>query len=136
MTASGHESDEGDLVTANDHDDLPGEQGIAHAVDATGSGQKTAIGHGETGLPEKSDATGSGPKTATARRRTANETRPASDTLDCLTVSGKQSESENDGTGHGSCPTDSGLCDPSLFLDPKIGKHGRIENGSGPPKTL
>ena len=22
------------------------------------------------------------------------------------------------------------------FLDPKIGKHGRIENGSGPPKTL
>ena len=30
----------------------------------------------------------------------------------------------------------SGLYDPSLFLDPKIGKHGRIEKGSGPPKLL
>ena len=142
MTASGHESDE---------------QGIANAVNATGSGQKTATGHGEsglgetgidprivTGLPESEserDVTGSGPKTATdraatTRRRTANKTRPASDALDRLTASSKQSESENDGTGHGSCPTKSGLYDPSLFLDPKIGKHGRIENRSGPPKAL
>ena len=52
------------------------------------------------------------------------------------TASGKQSESEHDGTGHESWPTESRPYDPSLFLDPKIGKHGRIENGSGPPKTL
>ena len=30
----------------------------------------------------------------------------------------------------------SGLDDPSVLLEPKIGKHGRNENGSGPPKTL
>ena len=86
-------------MTANGHDDLPGEQGNANAVDAMGSGQKTATDHVEsgltetgidpriaTGLPEsesKRDATGSSPKTATdhvatARRRTAIETRPAS----------------------------------------------------------
>ena len=53
-----------------------------------------------------------------------------------MTASGKQSESEIDGTGHKSWPTESRPYDPSLFLDPKIGKHGRIENGSGPPKTL
>ena len=85
-----------------------------------------------TCLPESErehDATGSGPKTATghavtARGWTAIETSPASDALDRLTASGKQSENEN------------GLYDPSLFLDPKIRKHGRIENGSGPSKTL
>ena len=97
-----------------------------------------------TGLPESEserDATGSRPKTApdraaTTRRRAATETRTASDALDRLTASGKQSESENGGPGHESCPTESGLCDPSLFLDTKIGKHGRIENGCRPPKTL
>ena len=52
------------------------------------------------------------------------------------TASGKQSESKNDGSDHESYPTESGLCDPSLFLDPKIGKHGRIKNGRGPQKTL
>ena len=110
------------------------------AVDAIGSGPKTATGSDPsivTGLPEsKCDAIGSGPKTATDHGRTAIETRTASDALDLLTASGKQSESENDGTSHESCPAESGLCDPSLFLDPKIGKHRRIENGSGPPKIL
>ena len=84
---------------------------------------------------------GSGPKTetdhvVTVRGRTAIEPTPASDALDRLTASGKQSESENDRSDHESCPTESGLCDPSLFLGPKIRKHGRIENGSGPQKTL
>ena len=135
-------------MTANGHDNLPGKQGIVNAVDTIGSGQKTATGHVEsglgetgivTGLPEsesEGDATGSSPKIVTARGRTATETRTASDALNRLTASGKQSESENGGPGHESCPTESGLCDPSLFLAPKIEKHGRIENGSGPPKTL
>ena len=155
MTASGHESGEGDRVTANGHDDLLDEQGITSAVGMICSGPKTMTDHvesdlGETGsdpriatvLPEsESDAIGSGPKTATdhvatARGRTATETRPDTDALKRLTASGKQSESENDGTDHESWPTESGPCDPSLFLDPKIGKHGRIKNGRGPPKTL
>ena len=142
-------------MTANGHDDLPSEQGIASAVDAISSGPKTATGHVESGLGEtgsdpriatglresEHDVIGCGPKTvtdhiATARGGTAIETRPASNALDHLTASDKQSESENDGTSHDSCPTESGLCDPSLFLDLKIRKHGRIENGSGPPKTF
>ena len=155
VTARGHESGEGDRMTANGHGDLLDEQGIASAVDAIGSSPKTATDHvesdlGETGsdpriataLPESEserDAIGSSPKTATdhiatTRGRTATETRPAANALDRLTASGKQSES--DGTVHESWPTESGPCDSSLFLDPKIGKHGRIENGSGPPKTL
>ena len=79
-------------MAANGHGDLPGEQGNANAVDATGhveSGlSKTGIDPRiVTGLPESEseserDATGSGPKTATARGRTAIETRPASDALD------------------------------------------------------
>ena len=90
MTASGNESDEGDLVTVRGHDDLLGEQGIAHAVDAIGSGHVES-GLGETGIDPRivtrlceseRDATGSGPKTATTRWRAANETRPASDALD------------------------------------------------------
>ena len=68
-------------MTANSHDDLPGEQGIANAVDGIGSGQKTVTSHVEsglgetdidprieTGLPESEserDGIGSGPKTAT-----------------------------------------------------------------------
>ena len=28
-----------------------------------------------------------------------------------------------------------GIHDPSVFLGQKTGKHGRIENGSSPPKT-
>ena len=48
----------------------------------------------------------------------------------------KRSESKDDGHGHESCLTESELYDPSLSLDPKIGKHGRIEQGSGPPKLL
>ena len=51
-------------------------------------------------------------------------------------MSGKRSESEVEEAGHESWLTESGLYDPSLFLDPKIGKHRRIANGSGPPKTL
>ena len=141
MTASGHESGEGDRVTANSHGDLPSEQGKANSVDAAGHVES---GLSETGIDprivtglleseSKRNATG---HAVTARGWTATETRPASDALDRLTASGKQSESENDGTGQESWPTESGLYDPSLFLDPKIRKHGRIENGSGPPKTL
>ena len=98
-TASGHENDEGDRVTANGHDDLPVEQGIANAGDAIVSGQKTATGRvesglGETGietcLPEserKLDGNGGDPKIATdhvetVRGRTATEKTTASDALD------------------------------------------------------
>ena len=144
-------------MTASIYDALPGEQGITNAVDRIGSGQKTATGHVEsslgetgidprieTGLPESEsehDGIGSGPKTATdhvatVRGRTETETTTASDALDRLTSNGKRSESENGSHGHESCPTESGLYDPSLFLNPKIGKHGKIENGSGPPKLL
>ena len=114
MTASGHESDEGDRVTANGHDDLPGEQGIANAVDGICSGQKTATGIDpriESGLPESKgecDGIGSGPKTATDHVATARR-RTATDALDLLTASGKRSESENGGHSHESCPTESGL---------------------------
>ena len=52
MTANGHESDQRHRMTANSLDDLPGEQGIANAVDGIGSGQKTATGHIESGLGE------------------------------------------------------------------------------------
>ena len=148
-------SDERDRVTANGHDELPGEQGIANAVDGFGSGQKTATGHVESGLSEtginprienglpesksERDEIGSNPMTvtdhvATVRGRTATEKTTASNALDRLTENSKWSE--NGGHRHESCPTESGLYDPSLFLDPKIGKHGRIENGSGPPKLL
>ena len=61
MTASGHESGEGDRVIANSHDDLPGEQGNANAVDAISSGQMTPTGHVESGLSE----TGIDPRIAT-----------------------------------------------------------------------
>ena len=144
-------------MTASGHGELPGKQGNVNAVDGIGSGQLTATGHTEsslgeaginprieTGLPESESAragSGSDPKIETvhgmtARGRTATEKTTASDALDRLTANGKRSESENNGHGHESCPTESGLYDPSLFLDPKIGKHGRIEKRSGPPKLL
>ena len=113
-----------------------------HAADAIGSGQKTATGLGETGIDPRIETSllenesRSDPKIATARGRTATERMTACDALDRLTANGKRSESENDGHGHDSCPTESELYDPSLFLDPKIGKHGRIEQGSGPSKLL
>ena len=121
-----------------------GEQRNANAVDGIGSGQKTATGHaesglGETGLPESESAragSGSDPKIATAHGatacgRTATKKTTAFDALARLAANGKRSESENDGHGH-----ESGLYDPSLFLDPKIRKHGRIKKRSGPPKLL
>ena len=84
MTASVHESGEGDRATASGHSDLPDEQGITNTPAETGSNPKI-----ETG-PAKSDpdATDSGQKTAiglaaTARGRAANETSPADDALDC-----------------------------------------------------
>ena len=109
-----------------------------------GSGQKTATGLSETSLPKSESVragSGSDPKIATAhgataRGRTAAEKTTASNALDRLTANRKQSKSENDGHGHESCPTESGLYDPSLFLDSKIGKHGRIEKRSCPPKLL
>ena len=141
-TASSYENNEGDRLTASGHDDLPGEQGNASAADVIGSGQKTATGIDpriETGLPESEstrDVNGSDPKIATVRGRTTTEKMTASDALDRSTANSKRSESENDGHGHESCPNENGLHDPSLFLDPKIGKHGRFENGSGPLKHL
>ena len=47
MTASGHESGEGNRATANGHGDLPGGQGNANAVGATGHVES---GLGETGI--------------------------------------------------------------------------------------
>ena len=122
--------------------ELPGKRRNVHAADTIGSGQKTSTGHGESGidprietsLPENESArveSGSDPKIATARGRTATERMTAFDTLDLLTANGKRSESESDGHGHESCPTESKLSNPSVLLDPKIGNHG-----SGPPKLL
>ena len=119
--------------------ELPGELGNEHAVDVIGSGQKTGTGHGESGLPENESVhveNGSDPKIATARGRTATEKTTAVDALDLLTANGKRSENENDGHGHESCPSVSVLSYPSVLLDPKIGNHGRIQSGSGPPKLL
>ena len=150
-TARSPENDEGDRLTANGHNDLPGEQGIANAVDMIDSGQKIATDHAESGLGEtgidprietglsesECDRSGSDPKIATDHVATVrSRTATASDALDHSTANGKRSESENDDHGHESCPIENGLYDPSLFLDPKIGKHGRIENGGGPLKLL
>ena len=153
VTSSGHESGKGDRVTASGHGDLPDEQGIANAPE-TGSDPKIATGHAESDPDESGsdpktatdlaetpsdserDATDSGQKTATARGRTATKTSPGDDALNRLTASRKRSESGIAETGHGSCPTKSGPHDPSLFLDPKIGKHERIAKGSRPRKTL
>ena len=129
------ESDERDRVTAaSGHGDLPDEQGIANTPAENGSDPKIATGPAESDPNESS----SSPKTATDLAEIPSESkRDATDSgLDCLTASRKQSESEVDEAGHKSWPTESGIYDPSLFLDPKIGKHGRIANGSGPPKTL
>ena len=98
MTASGHEIDAGDRVTASGQRDLPSELGNANADDGIGSGQKTATGHAETGidprietgLPENESApveSGSGQKTAaaldaTAHGKRATATMTAFDALD------------------------------------------------------
>ena len=71
MTASGQESGEGDRMTANGHDELPDEQGIANAVDAIGSGLKNATGHVESGRGE----TGSDPRIANRSPRDLERTR-------------------------------------------------------------
>ena len=97
-------------MTANGYDDLLNEQGIANAVDASGSSLKTATDHVECDLGEtdsdpkiatarsesesERDEIRSGPKTVTdyvvtAHRRTATEMRPAADALDLLTASSK-----------------------------------------------
>ena len=120
-------------MTANGHGKLPGEQGNANSVDGIGSGQKTATGHVETGINPRIET---GLPESESDPKIATEKTTASDALDRSTANSKRSESENDGHGHESCPTESGLYDPSLFLDPKIRKHGRIEKGSGPPKLL
>ena len=119
-------------MTASGHDDLPGKQGNANAADVTSIDPRI-----ETGLPE--NESGSDPNivtdhVATVHGRIATEKTTASDALDRSTANGKRSE--NDGHGHESSPIENGFYDPSLFLDPKIGKHGRIENRSGPPKLL
>ena len=117
------------------------------AVDVIGSGQKTATGHSESGIDPRVETSllendsahvdsESDPKIVTARGRTAIERMTTSDALDRLTANGKRSESERDSHGHESCPTKSELSDPSVLLDPKIGNHGKIEHGSGPPKMV
>ena len=62
MTANSHKSGEGDRMTVNSHGDLLDEQGIVSAVNAIGSGPKTATDHVESDLGE----TGSDPRIATA----------------------------------------------------------------------
>ena len=146
-------------MTTSGHSNLPDEQGNAHAPAVTGSGLKTTTDHAKSDPGER----GSGPRTATdlaeirseselnenesgqktaidptvtACGKTATEKSLDADALESLTVSGKWSESESDETGQESCLTKSGLSDPSLFLEPKIGKHWRIANRSGPPKSL
>ena len=88
-------------MTATGHGDLSNEQGIANALAETGSDPKIATGHVES----DPDGSGSGPKTApdpartpseserdvtdssqkiaTARERTATDTSPSDDALDC-----------------------------------------------------
>ena len=103
MTASDHESDLEERVTASGHSDLPGGQGTRTLNDVTGSGQKTATGHtkrghGKTGIDPRIDTglpaiesahveSGSGQKTATAceataHKQIANATMTAIDALD------------------------------------------------------
>ena len=55
---------------------------------------------------------------------------------DRLTANRKQSENASGEIGHEHHPTESGPYDPSLLLQPKLGKPGRIANGSRPPKTF
>ena len=112
MTASDHESDLREHVTASGHSDLPGGQGTRTLNDVTGSSQTTATRHTEsvhgktvidprinTGLPVIESAhveSGSGPKTG---------------------------------------PTREALSYPHAHHDPKIGNHERIKRGSEPPKA-
>ena len=131
-------------MTANGNRELPGERGNAHAVDETGSSQKITTGHvesglGETGidlriengLPEnestlaesRSDLKIATARGATVRGRTATERMTVFDALERMTANSKRSESENDGHGHESCPSESELYNPSLLLDLRIGKH-------------
>ena len=146
-------------MTASGHSNLPDKQGNANAPAETGSGPKTVTGHAESdpdgigSVPKiktdhakkpsasEPDGNDSGLKTATnpaatAHGKTTIETSPAHNTVNCLTANGKRSESASDETRHENCPTANGLDDPSVLLELKIGKHGRNENGSGPPKTL
>ena len=136
-------------MTASSHRELPGEQG--NAADVIGSGQKTVTGHAdsglgetginpriETGLPESESVraeSGSDPNMATAhgataRGRTTTEKTTASDALNRLTANRKQNESENDGHGHESCLTESGLDDPSLFSIRRSGNTGGSRKGA------
>ena len=133
-------------MTATGHPDLPGGQGNAYAADMTGSGHAdSSLGETgiETGLPENESVhvkSGSGQKTATGHKMTEHEMRATGtmtvvDALDLLTANGKRRESENDGDVHESYSTVTELSYPSVLLDPKIGKHGRITRGSEPPKS-
>ena len=72
----------------------------------------------------------------TAHGKIAIETSNDHKVLDRLTANGKQSENASGEIGHEHHPTVSGPYDPSLLLQPKLGKPGRIANGSRPPKTL
>ena len=46
-----------------------------------------------------------------------------------------ESDPDEAGSGPKIATGQGGIHDPSVFLGQKTGKHGRIENGSGPPKT-
>ena len=133
-------------MTASGHSDLPGGQGNAFANGATGSGQKTATGHGETGIDSRIEtslsvtesfhaATSSGQKTATGHEKRATWTMTGVDALDFLTANGKRRDSENYGNVHGSYSFVTWLSYPSVLLDPKIGNHGRITRGGETPKS-
>ena len=72
VTASSHESGEGDRVTTTGYVDLPGEAGTANTHAMTDIGPKTETSHTESGT----GMAGSGQKTATghAVRARANTT--------------------------------------------------------------
>ena len=139
-------------MTASGHSDLPGRQGNAFADGATGSGQKTATGHGGTGINPRIEtslsvtesfhaATGSGQNTATGHGVSGHEKRATwtmtgVDALDLLIANGKRRESENNGDVHGSYSFVIWFSYPSVLLDPKIGNHGRITRGGETPKSL
>ena len=72
VTASGHESGEGDRVTVSGHGDLPDKQGITNAPAETGSDPKTATDLVKKPSESERDATDSGQKTRDRTREDSN----------------------------------------------------------------
>ena len=91
----------------------------ASGLESGGGDRVTGTGHddppGEQGNGNARAGTGSGQKT---------ETGPG------------ESDPDEAGSGPKTPTGQGGIHDPSVLLGQKTGKHGRTENGSGPPKTL